>query len=54
MDDVWRTWNNGYGLPAAIGVQIANPEKLAIDIAGEASVLMTMQEMSTAVQIDCQ
>jgi acetolactate synthase-1/2/3 large subunit len=40
----------GYGLPAAIGVQIANPEKLVIDIAGEASVLMTMQEMSTAVQ----
>ena len=40
----------GYGLPAAIGVQVANPEKLVIDIAGEASVLMTMQEMSTAVQ----
>ena len=40
----------GYGLPAAIGVQIANPGKLVVDIAGEASVLMTMQEMSTAVQ----
>ena len=40
----------GYGLPAAIGVQTANPDKLVIDIAGEASVLMTMQEMSTAVQ----
>ena len=40
----------GYGLPAAVGVQIAHPEKLVIDIAGEASVLMTMQEMSTAVQ----
>ena len=40
----------GYGLPAAVGVQIANPTKLVIDIAGEASVLMTMQEMSTAVQ----
>tara|TARA_Y100000590_G_scaffold168858_1_gene193111 strand:+ start:31 stop:1800 length:1770 start_codon:yes stop_codon:yes gene_type:complete len=40
----------GYGLPAAIGVQIANPDKLVIDIAGEASVLMTMQEMSTAAQ----
>ncbi len=40
----------GYGLPAAIGVQVANPNKLVIDIAGEASVLMTMQEMSTAVQ----
>ena len=42
----------GYGLPAAIGVQVANPEKLVIDIAGEASVLMTMQEMSTAVQYE--
>jgi len=40
----------GYGLPAAIGVQIAHPKKLVVDIAGEASVLMTMQEMSTAVQ----
>jgi len=40
----------GYGLPSAIGVQVANPGKLVIDIAGEASVLMTMQEMSTAVQ----
>jgi len=40
----------GYGLPAAIGVQIAHPDKLVIDIAGEASVLMTMQEISTAVQ----
>ncbi|HVX73150.1 MAG TPA: acetolactate synthase 3 large subunit [Devosia sp.] len=40
----------GYGLPAAIGVQVAHPEALVIDIAGEASVQMTMQEMSTAVQ----
>ena len=40
----------GYGLPAAVGVQIAHPDKLVIDIAGESSVLMTMQEMSTAVQ----
>mgnify|MGYP006124941583 CR=1 FL=1 len=40
----------GYGLPAAVGVQIAHPGKLVVDIAGEASVLMTMQEMSTAVQ----
>ncbi len=40
----------GYGLPAAVGVQLAHPELLVIDIAGEASVLMTMQEMSTAVQ----
>jgi acetolactate synthase-1/2/3 large subunit len=40
----------GYGLPAAIGVQAAHPGALVIDIAGEASVQMTMQEMSTAVQ----
>tara|TARA_B100000315_G_scaffold17606_1_gene15759 strand:- start:415 stop:2175 length:1761 start_codon:yes stop_codon:yes gene_type:complete len=40
----------GYGLPASVGVQVAHPSKLVIDIAGEASVLMTMQEMSTAVQ----
>jgi acetolactate synthase I/II/III large subunit len=42
----------GYGLPAAVGVQLAHPNSLVIDIAGEASVLMTMQEMSTAVQHD--
>ena len=40
----------GYGLPAAVGVQRAHPDALVVDIAGEASVLMTMQEMSTAVQ----
>jgi acetolactate synthase I/II/III large subunit len=40
----------GYGLPASVGVQLAHPDSLVIDIAGEASVLMTMQEMSTAVQ----
>jgi acetolactate synthase I/II/III large subunit len=40
----------GYGLPAAVGVQVAHPKSLVIDVAGEASVLMTMQEMSTAVQ----
>jgi len=40
----------GYGLPAAVGVQLAHPGSLVIDIAGEASVLMTMQEMSTAAQ----
>jgi acetolactate synthase-1/2/3 large subunit len=40
----------GYGLPAAVGVQMAHPKSLVIDIAGEASVLMTMQEMSTAAQ----
>jgi acetolactate synthase I/II/III large subunit len=42
----------GYGLPAAVGVQVAHPNSLVIDIAGEASVLMTMQEMSTAVQFE--
>jgi acetolactate synthase-1/2/3 large subunit len=40
----------GYGLPAAIGVQIAHPEALVVDIAGEASILMNIQEMSTATQ----
>jgi acetolactate synthase-1/2/3 large subunit len=40
----------GYGLPAALGVQIAHPDALVIDIAGDASVLMTIQEMSAAVQ----
>ena len=40
----------GYGLPAAIGAQLGNPGALVIDIAGEASILMNIQEMSTAVQ----
>jgi acetolactate synthase-1/2/3 large subunit len=40
----------GYGLPAAMGVQIAHPEALVIDIAGEASILMNIQEMSTIAQ----
>ena len=40
----------GYGLPASVGVQLAHPKSLVIDIAGEASVQMTMQEMSTAAQ----
>ena len=40
----------GYGLPAAIGVQMAHPEALVVDIAGEASILMNIQEMSTAKQ----
>jgi len=40
----------GYGLPSSVGVQVAHPRSLVIDIAGEASVLMTMQEMSTAAQ----
>ena len=42
----------GYGLPAAVGVQVAHPDALVIDIAGEASVQMTMQEMSTAMQYE--
>ncbi len=40
----------GYGLPAAIGAQLGNPDALVIDIAGEASILMNIQEMSTAAQ----
>jgi len=40
----------GYGLPAAIGAQIGNPNALVIDIAGEASIQMNIQEMSTATQ----
>jgi acetolactate synthase-1/2/3 large subunit len=40
----------GYGLPAAIGVQLAHPDALVIDVAGEASIQMNIQEMSTAVQ----
>ena len=40
----------GYGLPAAIGVQMAHPKALVIDVAGEGSILMNMQEMSTAAQ----
>lgn len=40
----------GYGLPAAVGIQLAHPESLVIDIAGEASTMMNIQEMSTAIQ----
>jgi len=40
----------GYGLPAAVGVQMAHPDALVVDIAGEASILMNIQELSTAVQ----
>lgn len=42
----------GYGLPAAVGIQAAHRDALVIDIAGEASVQMVMQELSTAVQHD--
>ncbi len=40
----------GYGLPAAMGVQVAHPDALCIDIAGEASILMNIQEMATLAQ----
>lgn len=40
----------GYGFPAAIGTQIAHPNGLVIDVAGEASILMNIQELSTAIQ----
>jgi acetolactate synthase-1/2/3 large subunit len=42
----------GYGLPAAIGAQLAHPKSLVIDIAGDASILMNIQEASTAVQYE--
>src|SRR5690606_37759071 len=42
----------GYGLPAAIGVQMSHPKALVIDVAGEASILMNIQELSTAVQYE--
>jgi acetolactate synthase-1/2/3 large subunit len=42
----------GYGLPAALGVQIAHPDALVIDIAGDASIQMCIQEMSAAIQYD--
>ncbi len=40
----------GYGFPAAIGAQVANPDKLVIDIAGDGSIQMNIQEMATVVQ----
>lgn len=40
----------GYGLPAAVGAQLGNPDALVVDVAGEASILMNIQELSTAVQ----
>ena len=42
----------GYGFPAALGVQVAHPEALVIDIAGEASFMMNIQELSTIAQYD--
>ncbi|MGO7594265.1 thiamine pyrophosphate-dependent enzyme, partial [Rhizobium leguminosarum] len=44
----------GYGLPAALGVKIAHPESLVIDIDGDASIQMCIQEMSAAIQHDAQ
>ena len=40
----------GFGFPAAIGAQMANPEALVVDIAGDGSILMNIQELSTVVQ----
>jgi acetolactate synthase-1/2/3 large subunit len=40
----------GYGLPAAIGAQVANPEKTVVCVSGDASILMNIQELSTAMQ----
>ncbi|AIT26016.1 thiamine pyrophosphate enzyme, C-terminal TPP binding domain protein [Bordetella holmesii 41130] len=40
----------GYGLPAAIGAQIAHPDKTVVCVSGDASVLMNIQELSTAMQ----
>ena len=40
----------GYGLPAAIGAQVGNPDRLVVCMSGDASILMNLQEMSTAVQ----
>ncbi|MBW2296265.1 MAG: biosynthetic-type acetolactate synthase large subunit [Deltaproteobacteria bacterium] len=40
----------GFGLPAAIGAQIANPDRTVVDIAGDGSIQMNIQEMATAVQ----
>jgi len=43
----------GYGLPAAIGAQIAHPDKLVVCVSGDASILMNIQELSTAAQHRC-
>jgi acetolactate synthase-1/2/3 large subunit len=40
----------GFGLPAAVGAQLAQPDKLVVDIAGDGSIQMNIQEMATAVQ----
>lgn len=43
----------GYGLPAAIGAQIAHPDKLIVCVSGDASILMNIQELATAIQHRC-
>ncbi len=43
----------GYGLPAAIGAQLAHPDRLVVCVSGDASVLMNIQELATAVQHRC-
>ena len=42
----------GYGFPAAIGAQVAHPKSLVVDVAGDASILMNIQELSTAIQYE--
>jgi acetolactate synthase-1/2/3 large subunit len=43
----------GYGLPAAIGAQVAHPDKTVVCVSGDASILMNIQELATAVQHRC-
>jgi acetolactate synthase-1/2/3 large subunit len=43
----------GYGLPAAIGAQVAHPDRLVVCVSGDASILMNIQELATAVQHRC-
>ena len=43
----------GYGLPAAIGAQLAHPDKLVVCVSGDASIMMNIQELATAVQHGC-
>ena len=50
MDKLWRIRDNGFGLPAAIGAQLAFPKEQVICVTGEASILMCIQELSTCLQ----
>jgi acetolactate synthase-1/2/3 large subunit len=52
LDDIGRLGTMGYGFPAAVGVQVAHRDSLVIDIAGDASIQMCIQEMSCAVQYE--